>query len=127
VNVLALLMNLLLEIIGEPLLSGLARVIASTFPHRWQEQAEFAALGYTLLGIGSGVSSIWLFPNHEVRAPVLQALTLVAAPLLCAATLSMVGWARHAHGKQRSLLDDAKYGALFGLTVQLVRLLGRAA
>ena len=116
-------MELLLELFAEPLLSLIARAVASTLPQRWQERAWLAGLGYVLLGLAFGAISLWIFPHHIVRDPVLRGVTWLLSPLTCALTLALVGRAREARGKPSTLLDGARYGALFGVTVQLVRIL----
>lgn len=115
--------ELLAEVLAEPLLSLIARAVASTLPQQWQQRAWLAALGYFLLGLALGGLSVWLFPHHIVRDPVIRGVSWLLSPLACALTLGIVGRARRARGSPITLLDGARYGALFGATVQLVRIL----
>lgn len=114
-------LELLLELFAEPLLSAAARALASTLPQHWQERAWLAGLGYFLLGLAFGGMSLWLDPQHILRDPVLRGVTWLLSPLLCALTLALVGWVRRVRGKPASLLDGARFGIVFGVTLQLVR------
>jgi hypothetical protein len=117
------LLELLLELLGEPLLTGVARALAATLPNRWRESPWLAGVGYVLVGLLLSGLSIWLVPHHLLKSPVLRAANFVAAPILCGFTLSLVGVWRQRRHRAPSLMDGFRYGMLFGLTVQLVRAL----
>ncbi len=115
------LLELLLEIVGEPLLAGIARALAATLPSRWRQSPWLAGLGYVLLGLLLSGFSVWLVPHHLIKSPILRAANFVLSPILCGLTLSLVGLVRRRRGWAPSLMDGFRYGVLFGLTVQLVR------
>jgi len=115
------LLELLLELIGEPLLAGIARALAATLPGSWRGRPWLAALGYVLLGFLLSGLSIWLLSHHVIKTPALRAANFVLGPILCGITLSLVGLWRRRHEQPPSLIDGFRYGVLFGLTAQLVR------
>jgi hypothetical protein len=119
-----LLLEILLELVGEPVLTVLARALAATLPSRWRNSPRLAATGYWFLGIFFGSLSVWLVPHYMINDPVLRIANLIVSPLMCGFTLAGVGMWRRRRDLQPSVLDGFRYGLLFGFTLQVMRLFG---
>lgn len=120
------IVELLLEVLGEPVFTLLGRALGATLPSRWQDSPVFAAAGYLLLGLLSGALSLWWWPTHLLRDAVLRGVTFVLSPIVCGLVLFVVGSLRARRGHARQAIDGAGYGMLMGITYQLVRLVGAA-
>lgn len=112
-----LLLQLLLEVLAE---FGL-RVVSEPFRNRREISPWVAALGYAVYGAVLGGVSLWLFPAPYLEAEWLKWANLLLSPLMAGALMSLLGAWRRQRGQALLRLDRFSYGALFALSLALVR------
>lgn len=112
-----LVLQLLLEVLAE---FGL-RVVSEPFRNRREISPFVAALGYALYGAVLGAVSLWLFPAPYLEADWLKWANLLVSPVAAGALMSLLGAWRRQRGQALMRLDRFSYGALFALSLALVR------
>lgn len=113
-----LLLELVLQVIGEVLTEFGVRRVSRAFDHT--PSAWAAAIGYAILGAFVGFISILVVPAL-LASPVLRVANLIVTPLVAGATASMIGSWRHRRGQELVRLDRFAYGYLFALSMAIVR------
>lgn len=112
-----LLLQLLLEVAAE---AGL-RLIQEPFRPSREITPWIAAPAYALYGSGIGALSLWPFPAPWLEGDVARMANLVATPIVAGVVMSLFGAWRARRGDALLRLDRFSYGALFALSLALVR------
>jgi hypothetical protein len=125
------LIELLLEVLGESLLQLVLQALAEAGlhvvrrPHRDDEPARPAlrTLGYALGGALIGGLSLLALPDLMVPRPGARIANLVFSPVLAGMAMVALGHWRSPHGHPPALLNRFVYGYVFAFSLALVRLL----
>ena len=114
-----LLLEFLLQAVGELLFEMGLRALVDPFRHK--PSPWLAAIGYLLFGAALGAASLWLVPEHMVRSEPMRWVNLAITPWAVGAGMALVGRLRERRGDLLLRIDHFAYGYLFALSVALVR------
>src|SRR4051812_26888887 len=90
-EVLGLLAELFLEVLGQVLLELGFRGIAEVFRGREARNPGLALLGYALFGLATGGLSLLLLPKSFIRRRSLRIANLVVAPVVAGLVMAALG------------------------------------
>ena len=117
-----LLAQLALEIIMQGVFELGGRGVASIFRKNGLAVNPWLAIcGYIAMGAIGGGISVWLFPMHLLKLPVLQVLNLAITPIVLGFIFEALGRWKANHDKPRYAVDRFSYGFTFALTMGLIR------
>jgi hypothetical protein len=115
----------LLECLGELALGAIADLFVRSIRNLVAESKainpSLAALGYFLLGAGSGALSVLILPHPLLHPSPVHGVSLVVSPLLTGLAMSQVGLALRRRGKQAIRIESFGYGFTFALGMAIVR------
>lgn len=125
-DLLLALLEAVLEIAGEALLQLLFEFITELFTELFNRQKEsrpaVRMLGLIVLGALAGLVSVWLFPHRLIATRVaLPGASLLLAPLLTGCIMQFFGNQLRSIGRSPSRLATFRGGALFALSMALIR------
>ena len=126
-EILAIILEIVLEFFGEAILSLLAeaglRSLHEPFVEWESRNPIFAGVGYFLFGLGLGGLSLLVFPTPLVRSERFHGINLIITPLLVGFMMSAVGRWRRRQGKSLLRLDTFAYGFIFAFAMSAIRFL----
>ena len=120
------MLEAILEFLGEFLLQALIQALvelgfhAVAEPFRKTPNPIVAATGYMLIGVISGVLSLWAVPSHLAPSSW-RVVNLVFTPLTIGFAMLLVGSWRAKHGLSVLRIERFAYGYLFALGIALIR------
>jgi hypothetical protein len=118
-----LLIEVVLQIIGEALIALIVRSIRNLVEESKAVSPILAALGYLLLGAACGVGSVLLFPHALVHPSKFRGISLVISPVITGLIMSLTGLMRRRRGKDAIRIESFGYGFTFALGVAVIRFL----
>jgi hypothetical protein len=83
----------------------------------------WTTLKFALLGLGSGLLSLLIFPHPLVHASKLHGISLLISPLITGLVMSFVGRMIRRRGKTAVNIESFTYGFAFAFTFALIRIL----
>jgi hypothetical protein len=113
--------EILLQVLFEALAEMGLRTLGEPFRPAREVVALVAAVGYAIYGAAIGGISLWFFPAPYLDADWARIANLAVSPLAAGAVMSMMGAWRRGRGEALIRLDRFSYGALFALSMALVR------
>jgi hypothetical protein len=127
-ELLGIILEAILQIVGEWLLVLLGKGIASVFKSIQCAFADFfdlhpiaIGIGLVILGAGSGFLSVVAFPHplvHPSRAP---GLSVILSPLITGIVMSQAGRILRSKGRKTTRIESFSYGYVFALAMSIVR------
>ena len=117
------------EFLIEALLRGISKISGGLFipesnsdsKNEYKVPPPLAALGYLLLGAGSGWLSLFIIPNALITHSTAQIVNLIVTPLAGGAIMELWGRFLKKKEKQTLRLDSFLYGFVLSLGIVLVR------
>ncbi len=117
--VLQLIGEFLLQIVFEALAELGLHSIKAVFVER--SHPMFASVGYIILGAAAGGISLLVVPHLIIHRPSHRIANLILTPLASGTVMSGVGALRRRRNEEVIRLDRFSYGALFALSMSVVR------
>ena len=122
-----LLVQLVIEVIGQLLVEGLFELGLESLTHPFRTEQEsspiFAAIGHLLMGAGAGAISLVVLPHRVVPHSPLPGLSLVLSPLANGVVMHAIGRRWNDYPNDRPALFSFRAGVLFAFAMALVRFL----
>ncbi len=124
------LIEFLLEIVFEAALQFAGEAILVFFltaiteainPEEELRSPVMAAVGYLLLGAGTGGISLVWFPSPLVHPSRFHGISLIISPLLTGSLMALLGSILRKHNKRTVRLESFGYGFVFALGMAFVR------
>jgi Co/Zn/Cd efflux system component len=121
-----IILELVLELLGDSLLQLLGQAVADSVVHFWRRQIQPAhmphplmlLLGYALLGLIAGGMSLWVLPHALTHSDRGRWLTLIFSPLASGLTMWLLARLRGKRDPAENLFMD---GVVFAFAMGLVR------
>jgi hypothetical protein len=120
-TVLGWVAEVVLQVAFEALAEMGLRTLGEPFKPAREASPLVAAVGYAIYGAAIGGISLWFFPAPYLEAPWARIANVAVSPLAAGAVMSMLGAWRRGRGEALIRLDRFSYGALFALSMALVR------
>ena len=125
-----ILFELIFEIFGEIVFSIIAEIIGHLFlwigfrnePEMEIKKKSRSLTRGTLVGIILGVLSLAVISHPIIKSPTIQGLNLFLTPLFLGFWTMSLGTVDEKSGRSPSSQDTFFYGAIFGFTFALTRL-----
>lgn len=116
-----LLIELLLQIIGEAIAELFVHSVKEPFRRPQPYHPLLAALGYAIFGAIAGGISIWLLPTLFIKLDWLRLVNLVITPAVAGFVMAAIGSWRRRHDLSVIRLESFSYGFCFAFSMALVR------
>ena len=114
--------EVILEVIFEAVVSLFVRIIRSVFEGVDSESPVLAAFGYLVLGLFSGLASVFFLPHHLVHQSRFHGISLLISPLITGLIMSQVGALLRRKDKTTVRIESFFYGFTFALGIAIIRL-----
>ena len=118
-----LLVEVLIEFAGEVVLDLVTRALSAVLTTALEMNPLLTALGYAVLGVLTGVGSLFLFPHPLVHPSRFHGISLLISPILTGLAMSMIGSFLESRGKRVAQIESFGYGFAFAFGMALIRLL----
>lgn len=111
------------QVLCESVLLLVAHAMGNVFSAARPKSRVLAAIGYLLLGIATGVASLFLFPHHLVRPSRFHGISLLLSPLATGFIMSRIGVFLRSRGKTSVPIESFAYGFVFAFGIAIIRLM----
>ncbi len=119
--ILQLLGEILLQMIAELIVELIGHGFKKTFRRREPSRPWLAAIGYLFFGAAAGLLSIWLVPEHFIKADWLRLLNLALTPITAGLLMGWIGARRRHRAKEVIRLETFAYGFCFAFSMAVMR------
>jgi hypothetical protein len=116
-----LLFEVLFQIVAESIVALIVRSIRNVFEESNAINPILAAIGYMLLGVIFGITSVRLFPHPLFHPSKFHGISLVISPLITGLVMSKVGIILRRSGKQAVRIESFGYGFTFAFGLAIIR------
>ena len=121
--------ELLVELVLDTLLQALFELafelgiesVRSAMRPRSRAHPVFAAIGFALLGCGSGIASAWLLPRPLIAPGPLPGISVLVSPLIAGLIMQQYGAWAETRGREPSILATFWGGSAFAFAFALSR------
>jgi hypothetical protein len=120
-ELLGVIVEAILEIAGESLLSLLARLFGGVFTTFFELNPIAISIGLAMLGAGAGFLSVAVIPHPLVHPTRFHGLSLVLSPLIAGLIMSRLGRALRRRNRATIPIETFSYGFVFALAMAIVR------
>ena len=110
------------ELFFEAACSLIVRMIRNVFSGAKAESPVLAPAGYLVLGICSGIASVFLIPHPLVHPSRFHGISLLISPLVTGLIMSQVGAFLRRNGRTTVRIESFAYGFTFAFGIAIVRL-----
>jgi hypothetical protein len=126
--ILTAIWEIALQMSGELLLELGFQTVGESFRRRSRAHPVLAGTGVAIMGATAGLITSWLLPSRILQPSPIRGVSLVVSPVVTGALMEGYGRWRQRRDGDRSFVATFWGGALFALSMSLVRLLlvGRA-